>query len=89
VSQILKHFGQGTPRIAILGAGGMGRPDEVNKILSLTDDMLHAINLFAHLVHSEGCSNVLDRLRTIYWSHLVEFLACANPVAPGRSTAKK
>ncbi|KAJ7839685.1 hypothetical protein B0H14DRAFT_1065977 [Mycena olivaceomarginata] len=33
--------------------------DEVDKILSLTDNMPLAINLLAHLVDSEGCSNVL------------------------------
>ncbi|KAJ7897601.1 P-loop containing nucleoside triphosphate hydrolase protein, partial [Mycena olivaceomarginata] len=35
--------------------------DEVDKILSLTDNMPLAINLLAHLVDSEGCSNVLLR----------------------------
>ncbi|KAJ7358227.1 hypothetical protein DFH08DRAFT_802069 [Mycena albidolilacea] len=33
--------------------------DEVEKILSLTDKVPLAINLLAHLVDSEGCSNVL------------------------------
>ncbi|KAJ7883798.1 P-loop containing nucleoside triphosphate hydrolase protein [Mycena leptocephala] len=36
-------------------------PEEVNKVLSLTDRMPLAINLLAHLVDSEGCSNVLSR----------------------------
>ncbi|KAJ7821960.1 hypothetical protein B0H14DRAFT_3146541 [Mycena olivaceomarginata] len=35
--------------------------DQVDKILSLTDNMPLAINLLAHLVDSEGCSNVLLR----------------------------
>ncbi|KAJ7838336.1 hypothetical protein B0H13DRAFT_1575472, partial [Mycena leptocephala] len=35
-------------------------PEEVKKILSLTDNMPLAINLLAHLVDSEGCSNVLS-----------------------------
>ncbi|KAJ7306304.1 hypothetical protein DFH08DRAFT_1054510 [Mycena albidolilacea] len=35
--------------------------DEVDEILSLTDYMPLAINLLAHLVDSEGCSNVLLR----------------------------
>ncbi|KAF8192285.1 hypothetical protein K438DRAFT_1430919, partial [Mycena galopus ATCC 62051] len=34
---------------------------DVDKILSLTDNMPLAINLLAHLVDSEGCSNVLSR----------------------------
>jgi phosphoribosyl-AMP cyclohydrolase len=34
-------------------------PEEVDKVLSLTDNMPLAINLLAHLVDSEGCSNVL------------------------------
>ncbi|KAJ7874608.1 hypothetical protein B0H13DRAFT_2551489 [Mycena leptocephala] len=35
-------------------------PEEVKKVLSLTDNMPLAINLLAHLVDSEGCSNVLS-----------------------------
>jgi hypothetical protein len=34
---------------------------EVDKVLSLTDNMPLAINLMAHLVDVEGCSNVLSR----------------------------
>ncbi|KAJ7838345.1 hypothetical protein B0H13DRAFT_2419672 [Mycena leptocephala] len=36
-------------------------PEEIKKVLSLTDNMPLAINLLAHLVDSEGCSNVLSR----------------------------
>ncbi|KAJ7838550.1 P-loop containing nucleoside triphosphate hydrolase protein, partial [Mycena leptocephala] len=36
-------------------------PEEVDKVLSLTDNMPLAINLVAHLVDSEGCSKVLSR----------------------------
>ncbi|KAJ7815525.1 hypothetical protein B0H14DRAFT_2603410 [Mycena olivaceomarginata] len=35
--------------------------DEVDKVLSLTDNMPLAVNLIAHLVDSEGCPNVLAR----------------------------
>ncbi|KAJ7859826.1 hypothetical protein B0H14DRAFT_3628439 [Mycena olivaceomarginata] len=35
--------------------------EEVDKILSLTDNMPLAISLFAHLADSEGCTNVLSR----------------------------
>ncbi|KAJ7874606.1 hypothetical protein B0H13DRAFT_2551486 [Mycena leptocephala] len=35
-------------------------PEEVEKVLALTDNMPLAINLLAHLVDSEGCSNVLS-----------------------------
>ncbi|KAJ7843195.1 P-loop containing nucleoside triphosphate hydrolase protein, partial [Mycena olivaceomarginata] len=35
--------------------------EEVDKILSLTDNMPLAINLLAHLADSEGCSNILLR----------------------------
>ncbi|KAJ7818679.1 hypothetical protein B0H14DRAFT_1369053, partial [Mycena olivaceomarginata] len=35
--------------------------EEIDKILSLTDNMPLAINLLAHLVDSDGCSNVLLR----------------------------
>lgn len=34
---------------------------EVDKVLSLTDNMPLAISLLAHLVDSEGCSAVLSR----------------------------
>ncbi|KAJ7885636.1 P-loop containing nucleoside triphosphate hydrolase protein [Mycena leptocephala] len=36
-------------------------PKEVDKVLSLTDNMPLAISLIAHLVDSEGCSHVLSR----------------------------
>ncbi|KAJ7888451.1 hypothetical protein B0H13DRAFT_2277398 [Mycena leptocephala] len=36
-------------------------PRELDKILSLTDNMPLAINLIAHLVDSEGCSYILSR----------------------------
>ncbi|KAJ6592283.1 P-loop containing nucleoside triphosphate hydrolase protein, partial [Mycena vulgaris] len=35
--------------------------DEIDKVLLLTDNMPLAIDLMAHLVESEGCSNVLAR----------------------------
>jgi hypothetical protein len=34
-------------------------PEEVNKVLALTDNMPLVINFLPHLVDSEGCSNVL------------------------------
>ncbi|KAJ7848695.1 hypothetical protein B0H13DRAFT_2403973 [Mycena leptocephala] len=36
-------------------------PKEVDKVLSLTDNLPLAIDLVAHLVDSEGCSHVLSR----------------------------
>ncbi|KAJ7839923.1 hypothetical protein B0H13DRAFT_1910944 [Mycena leptocephala] len=42
-------------------ADGRHEPDEVEKVLALTDNMPLAINLLAHLVDSEGCSSVLSR----------------------------
>ncbi len=36
-------------------------PNEVDKVLSLTDNLPLAISLIAHLVDSEGCSHVLSR----------------------------
>ncbi|KAJ7899910.1 P-loop containing nucleoside triphosphate hydrolase protein [Mycena leptocephala] len=36
-------------------------PKEVDKVLSLTDNLPLAIDLIAHLVDSEGCSHVLSR----------------------------
>jgi hypothetical protein len=35
--------------------------EEVDRILSLTDNIPLAINLLAHLADSEGCSNVLSQ----------------------------
>ncbi|KAJ7912280.1 P-loop containing nucleoside triphosphate hydrolase protein, partial [Mycena leptocephala] len=37
------------------------RPEEVDQVLSLTDNMPLAISLLAHLADSEGCTNVLSR----------------------------
>ncbi|KAJ7873953.1 hypothetical protein B0H13DRAFT_1894777 [Mycena leptocephala] len=39
-------------------------PEEVDRVLSLTDNLPLAINLVAHLVDTESCSNVLSR-----WEH--------------------
>ncbi|KAJ7866307.1 P-loop containing nucleoside triphosphate hydrolase protein, partial [Mycena leptocephala] len=36
-------------------------PEEVDQVLSLTDNMPLAINLLAHLVDSEDCSSILSR----------------------------
>jgi hypothetical protein len=36
-------------------------PEQVDKVLALTDNMPLAISLIAHLVDSEGCSHVLSR----------------------------
>ncbi|KAJ7789994.1 P-loop containing nucleoside triphosphate hydrolase protein, partial [Mycena leptocephala] len=36
-------------------------PEQVDKVLSLTDNIPLAISLIAHLVDSEGCSHVLSR----------------------------
>ncbi|KAJ7794187.1 hypothetical protein B0H13DRAFT_1935294, partial [Mycena leptocephala] len=36
-------------------------PEQIDKVLSLTDNMPLAISLIAHLVDSEGCSYVLSR----------------------------
>jgi hypothetical protein len=36
-------------------------PEDINQVLSLTDNMPLAINLIAHLVDVEGCSSVLSR----------------------------
>ncbi|KAJ7849770.1 hypothetical protein B0H13DRAFT_2402140 [Mycena leptocephala] len=41
-------------------ADGIHNPEEIDKVLSLTDNLPFAINLVAHLVDSEGCSNVLS-----------------------------
>jgi hypothetical protein len=38
--------------------------EEVDQILSLTDNMPLAISLLAHLADTEGCSNVLSRWET-------------------------
>ncbi|KAJ7821389.1 hypothetical protein B0H14DRAFT_2599268 [Mycena olivaceomarginata] len=62
---ILHLFNNGTPRIAILGAGvehlALMTADTIwrrlTKFLSLTDNMPLAISLLAHLADTEGCSN--------------------------------
>jgi hypothetical protein len=35
-------------------------PEEIDKVLSLTDNMPLALNLFGHSVYLEGCENVLS-----------------------------
>ncbi|KAJ7624276.1 P-loop containing nucleoside triphosphate hydrolase protein [Mycena polygramma] len=42
-------------------ADNVHNPDEVEKVLALTDNMPLAISLLAHLVDAEGCSTVLFR----------------------------
>ncbi|KAJ7935043.1 hypothetical protein B0H13DRAFT_1561046, partial [Mycena leptocephala] len=42
-------------------ADGRHEPEEIDQVLSVTDNMPLAINLLAHLVDSEGCSAVLSR----------------------------
>ncbi|KAJ7220518.1 P-loop containing nucleoside triphosphate hydrolase protein, partial [Mycena pura] len=39
-------------------------PEDIDQVLSLTDNMPLAIDLIAHLVAAEGCSNVLARWET-------------------------
>ncbi|KAJ7845337.1 P-loop containing nucleoside triphosphate hydrolase protein, partial [Mycena leptocephala] len=41
-------------------AGNTHDPEQVDKVLSLTDNMPLVISLIAHLVDSEGCSHVLS-----------------------------
>ncbi|KAJ7809687.1 hypothetical protein B0H13DRAFT_1927792 [Mycena leptocephala] len=58
--QPLKPLAQDAARQAFIDiADNTHNPEEVDKVLSLTDNMPLAINLLAHLVDSEGCSNVL------------------------------
>lgn len=42
-------------------ADGSQDPEDVDKVLSLTDNMPLSISLLAHLADSEGCSTVLSR----------------------------
>ncbi|KAJ7872906.1 P-loop containing nucleoside triphosphate hydrolase protein, partial [Mycena leptocephala] len=59
--QPLKPLEQDAARQTFIDiADNTHNPEEVNKVLSLTDNMPLAINLLAHLVDSEGCSNVLS-----------------------------
>ncbi|KAJ7821802.1 P-loop containing nucleoside triphosphate hydrolase protein, partial [Mycena leptocephala] len=61
--QPLKPLDQDAARQTFIDiADNTHNPEEVDQILSLTDNMPLAINLLAHLVDSEGCSNVLS-----YW----------------------
>ncbi|KAJ7806230.1 hypothetical protein B0H14DRAFT_2610566 [Mycena olivaceomarginata] len=49
--------------LALMANNGHSQ-QEVDQILSLTDNMPLAISLFAHLADTEGCSNVLSRWET-------------------------
>ncbi|KAJ7906793.1 hypothetical protein B0H13DRAFT_1570868, partial [Mycena leptocephala] len=58
----LKPLGQVAAQQTFLDiADGNHDPNEVDKVLALTDNMPLAINLLAHLADSEGCSNILSR----------------------------
>ncbi|KAJ7307712.1 hypothetical protein DFH08DRAFT_1051622 [Mycena albidolilacea] len=57
--QPLKHYA--AQQIFIDIAEDHHNPEEVDRVLSLTDNMPLAINLIAHLVDVEGCSSVLSR----------------------------
>jgi hypothetical protein len=59
--QPLKPLEQDAARQTFIDiADNTHNPKEVDQVLSLTDNMPLAINLLAHLVDSEGCSNVLS-----------------------------
>ncbi|KAJ7796417.1 hypothetical protein B0H13DRAFT_1572621, partial [Mycena leptocephala] len=59
--QPLKPLGQDAARQTFIDiADNIHNAEEVDKVLSVTDNMPLAINLLAHLVDSEGCSNVLS-----------------------------
>ncbi|KAF8133527.1 hypothetical protein K438DRAFT_1641288 [Mycena galopus ATCC 62051] len=57
--QPLKHHAAQQTFIEI--AEDHHNPEDIDKVLSLTDNMPLAINLIAHLVDVEGCSSVLSR----------------------------
>ncbi|KAJ7873210.1 P-loop containing nucleoside triphosphate hydrolase protein [Mycena leptocephala] len=58
----LKPLAQSAARQTFIDiADGIHDPEEVDRVLSLTDNMPLAISLVAHLVDAEGCSNVLSR----------------------------
>ncbi|KAJ7806270.1 hypothetical protein B0H13DRAFT_1929692 [Mycena leptocephala] len=60
--QPLKPLEQDAARQTFIDvADNTHNPEEMEKVLALTDNMPLAINLLAHLVDSEGCSNVLSR----------------------------
>ncbi|KAJ7841951.1 P-loop containing nucleoside triphosphate hydrolase protein, partial [Mycena leptocephala] len=58
---LLKPLEQAAARQTFMDiADSIHDPNEVAKVLSLTDNMPLAISLMAHLVDSEGCSHVLS-----------------------------
>ncbi|KAF8193174.1 hypothetical protein K438DRAFT_1761882 [Mycena galopus ATCC 62051] len=58
----LKPLDQEAARCTFIDIADNGhRPEEVDQVLSLTDNMPLAISLLAHLADSEGCTNVLLR----------------------------
>ncbi|KAJ7900489.1 hypothetical protein B0H13DRAFT_2517813 [Mycena leptocephala] len=59
---LLKPLEQDAARQAFIDiADSTHDPEQVDKVLSLTDNLPLAISLIAHLVDSEGCSHVLSR----------------------------
>jgi hypothetical protein len=58
---LLKPLEQAAARQTFIDiADNIHDPNEVDKVLALTDNMPLAISLIAHLVDSEGCSHVLS-----------------------------
>ncbi|KAJ7865309.1 hypothetical protein B0H14DRAFT_2440315 [Mycena olivaceomarginata] len=60
--QVLQPLDQEAAQLTFTDiADGGHNQEEVDHILSLTDNMPLAISLLAHLADTEGCSNVLSR----------------------------
>jgi hypothetical protein len=63
--RILKPLDEQAARLTFIDIADSGHSqEEVDQILSLTDNMPLAISLLAHLANTEGCSNVLCRWET-------------------------
>ncbi|KAJ7857962.1 hypothetical protein B0H14DRAFT_678239, partial [Mycena olivaceomarginata] len=61
----LKPLDEQAARLTFVDIADSGHSqEEVDQILSLTDNMPLAISLLAHLADTEGCSNVLSRWET-------------------------
>ncbi|KAJ7896649.1 hypothetical protein B0H14DRAFT_450539 [Mycena olivaceomarginata] len=60
--KVLQPLAQEAARLTFSDIADSGHnPEEVDQVLSLTDNMPLAISLLAHLADAEGCSNVLSR----------------------------
>ncbi|KAJ7301038.1 P-loop containing nucleoside triphosphate hydrolase protein [Mycena albidolilacea] len=68
LTKILALFSQGTPRIAILGAGGMGKTSLARAVIHRTE-VIHLYGQYRHFVACDSATNKVE-LAALVGAHL-------------------